>query len=366
MPRTDDYHLTTDLSRATTLPARWYTDPAFLDAERQRVFCATWQPIGQAASVREPGQYFAAELAGLPLVVTHSRDGRLRAFANVCRHRAAVIAHGQGSANVLKCPYHGWTYTLDGRLHGAPEFDGVNDWDREHVCLPEYRLERWGPFLFVNVDGQAPPLAEVMGSIPQEVAGLGCPLDQLHFSYRRDYLINCNWKVYIDNYLEGYHLPAAHPGLFRELDYAQYRVDTFPWYSSQYAPIRPPRGTEPRQYTPDSADNRALYFWIYPNFMLNVYPDNLSSNIILPVGHRQTLTIFEWFTYPEHGTARPVREETIQFSDEIQQEDIAICESVQKGLESGTYEKGRFSVQRENGVHHFHQLLARALQYPEG
>jgi choline monooxygenase len=341
-----------DLSRASTLPSSWYTEPTYLQRERERVFWHTWQAVGHARDVAKPGQYFACEIVGEPVVVTRSAsDGKLRALANVCRHRASVVACGKGEASVLKCPYHGWTYQLDGRLHGAPEFEGVNDWDRASVCLPEYRVEVWGPFVFVNVDGQAPELSKVMGAIPGEVAALGCSLDQLEFSYRRDYLIECNWKVYVDNYLEGYHLPAAHPGLFRELDYSQYRVDPFRWYSSQYAPLRPSAGG---QYANATADQRALYYWVFPNFMLNVYPDNLSSNIILPVGHDKVLTIFEWFAYPGSGG---VREDTIAFSDEIQQEDIRICESVQKGLASRTYDRGRYSVKRENGVHHFHLLM---------
>jgi choline monooxygenase len=352
------YQPTSDLSRATTIPSTWYTDPSFLALEQERVFWHTWQPVGHARDVAQPGQYFACEITGEPVVITRDSNGELHALANVCRHRASAIAEGKGSANVLRCPYHAWTYHLNGKLLGTPEFEGVNDWDRAAVCLPRYRVETWGPFVFVNLDGHAPPLAEVMGTIPQQVENVGCALAQLNFSYRRDYIINCNWKVYVDNYLEGYHLPAAHPGLFRELDYAQYRVDTFRWYSSQYAPIRPagPQDASKRQYTSDGADD-ALYFWIFPNFMLNVYPDNLSSNIILPLGHDKTLTIFEWFTYPGAGEVKP---ETIAFSDEIQQEDIKICEAVQKGLASRTYDKGRFSVKRENGVHHFHLLLAEA------
>jgi choline monooxygenase len=154
--------------------------------------------------------------------------------------------------------------------------------------------------------------------------------------------------------------------LFRELDYNQYRVDTFRYYSSQYAPIRPPRPgrDEPRRYSQDDVGNRALYFWIFPNFMLNVYPDNLSSNVILPVGHDKTLTIFEWFTYPKNGQAAEIAPDTVDFSDEIQQEDIKICQNVQKGLQSRTYDRGRYSVKRENGVFHFHRLLEEFMGAP--
>jgi choline monooxygenase len=356
--RLDDYQPTANLAAATTIPARWYTDPAFLDLERERVFWGTWQVLGHAGKVAAPGQYFSAEITGEPVVVARGRDGVLRAFSNVCRHRAAAIISEPGCGNVLRCPYHGWTYQLDGRLLGTPEFAGAENWDRTSVRLPEYRVEEWGPFVFVNVDGAAPPLRDVLGDIPRETAEIGCDVGHLQFSYRRDYLIDCNWKVYIDNYLEGYHLPTAHPGLFRELDYAAYRVDTFRWYSSQYAPIRAAAAGEKRQYDESNAGNRALYYWVFPNFMLNIYPDNLSSNIILPVGHDKTLTIFEWFGY---GGA-PVKDSTVEFSDEIQQEDIRICEAVQKGLGSRTYSTGRFSPQRENGVHHFHLLLDQALR----
>ncbi|MBL8177750.1 MAG: Rieske 2Fe-2S domain-containing protein [Bryobacterales bacterium] len=356
------YRATGDVARATTIPASWYTDPRMLELERRRVFEGTWQAVGHAQQVAARGSYFAADVAGEPIVVARTAGGELCAYSNVCRHRASLVASGCGKASVLRCPYHGWSYRLDGRLHAAPEFDGVEDWDSSQVCLPRMRVEVWGPFVFVNANGEAPPLGEVMGSIPEEVAGLGCPVEQLHFSARRDYVIECNWKVYVDNYLEGYHLPAAHPGLFRELDYGQYKVETFRWYSSQYAPIRAAREGEKRQYDAPLADNRALYFWIFPNFMLNVYPDNLSSNIIVPLGHDRTLTIFEWFTYPGENGPAEVKPETIAFSDEIQQEDIRICESVQRGLRSSFYDKGRFSARRENGVHHFHLLLDEALR----
>lgn len=347
-----DYQATHDLSRAATIPARWYTDPEFLKSEQERVFGRTWQPVGYLSSVAKPGDYFACDIQGEPIVVARANDG-LRAFSNVCRHRASTIVEGSGSASVLRCPYHAWTYELNGKLLGTPEFEGVQDWDRGGVCLPQFRVETWGPFVFVNLDAKAPPLVEVWGDIPRQVEQFGCPIDRLRLSARRDYVIQCNWKVYIDNYLEGYHLPAAHPGLFRELDYAHYRVDTFRYYSSQVAPIRVREGDGAnRRYQYDTGGASALYFWIFPNFMLNIYPDNLSSNIIVPMGPDKTLTVFEWFGYEGE-----ISEATIAFSDEIQQEDIRICENVQRGLHSRTYNQGRFSVKRENGVHHFHLLL---------
>ncbi|MBI4904072.1 MAG: Rieske 2Fe-2S domain-containing protein [Acidobacteria bacterium] len=347
------------LSQASTLPSHCYTDPAVYEQERSRAFWNTWQVACHAASVREPGSTAACEIAGEQVVIVRGHDHVLRAFANVCRHRASLLVDSAPKCvKALRCPYHGWVYSLDGRLLAAPEFEGVENWNREDVCLPPYAVEQWGPYIFVNVDGAAPPLHDVMDTIPGQIAAIGCAVNQLHFSTRRDYEIQCNWKVYVDNYLEGYHLPAAHPSLFRELDYAQYRVDTFRYYSSQYAPIRPQRDSEPRRYGAGDTGKPALYFWIFPNLMLNVYPDNLSANIIVPLGHNRTLTIFEWFTY----SGQPIAQETIDFSEEIQQEDIRICESVQKGLASSSYQSGRYSVKRENGVHHFHMLLGKALQ----
>jgi choline monooxygenase len=184
---------------------------------------------------------------------------------------------------------------------------------------------------------------------------------------RREYVIECNWKVYIDNYLEGYHLPIAHPGLFRELDYDAYRVETFRWYSKQHAPIRELKPGEElgrdRRYmrSPDGEED-ALYYWLFPNTMFNIYQDNLSSNVVLPLGPERTLTIFEWF-FAEPGTGEgwESMQQTIAFSDEIQQEDIVLCEQVQRGLRSRAYDTGRFSARRENGVHHFQSLVREAL-----
>ena len=185
---------------------------------------------------------------------------------------------------------------------------------------------------------------------------------------RRDYVIDCNWKVYVDNYLEGYHIPIAHPGLMREIDYAQYRTDTFRYYSQQFAPIRAMKAGDAgeRFYAPGTGLQEALYFWIFPNLMLNIYPDNISTNIIVPLSADKTLTIFEWFFHDiDQPKTRERVEKAVTFSDQVQQEDILLCENVQRGLHSSTYDRGRYSVKRENGVHHFHMLLSEFLGQSE-
>jgi choline monooxygenase len=358
-----DYTPNDDLASAGTMPSRWYTDSRFLELEKERILWTTWQPVGRAEMVARPGDYFACEIVGEPLVVTRGKDDVLRAFYNVCRHRGAMVARGKGNRKSLQCHYHGWTYGLDGKLLRAPEFEGVQNWRADDVCLPEVKVELWGPFIFINLDPHAPPMSTTpYGEIHAEISSKGFNIDKMSFFERRDYLIDCNWKVYVDNYLEGYHLPTAHPGLFRELDYDQYRVDTYDAYSKQYAPIRDLQPGEiagrDRRYVRTSDEDDALYYWIFPNVMLNVYLDNVSINIILPVGHDKTLTIFEWyFEQPGTGEGWESMQQIIAFSDEIQQEDIELCEIVQKGLMSRSYDVGRFSAKRENGVHHFQKLV---------
>lgn len=356
-----DYQPSTDLATAETMPARWYTDPSILEVEKEKIFWKTWQPVGRLDNVLRVGDFFTCEVVGEPLVVVRGRDNQLRAFFNVCQHRAAVVAHGRGNRKSLQCKYHGWTYDLDGKLMRAPEFEGVKIWDKDQVCLSQVQVEEWGPWIFVNLDPNAAPMAEIYKPIHDEIVGSGFNIDGMSLVERREYLIDCNWKVYVDNYLEGYHLPIAHPGLFRELDYDQYRVETFRYYSKQHAPIREVEqgDVRDRRYVRSGeAEEDALYYWIFPNVMLNVYLDNTSINIILPVGHDKTLTIFEWyFEAPGTGEGWESMQQIIAFSDEIQQEDIEICEWVQRGLTSRAYDRGRFSVLRENGVHHFQSLV---------
>jgi len=359
---------------AQTLASRFYTDSGMFAIERARIFRRTWQlvgTLGQACgevsgkprTISDPESYFTAEVAGEPVIVVRDKQGTLRAFSNVCRHRAGPIALGNGCKSVLRCQYHGWTYALDGRLIGTPDVEGVEFFDRSTMGMVPLRVDTWEQFIFVNFDPSALPLSDFLGQIPQQAAGF--EFAGLQFAERRDYVIDCNWKVYVDNYLEGYHIPIAHPGLMKEIDYAHYRTDTFRYYSQQFAPIRAMKegdGGE-RFYAPAKTGlQEALYFWIFPNLMLNIYPDNISSNLIVPLSQDKTLTIFEWFFHNVKSAENQSRiARAIAFSDEVQQEDILLCSNVQKGLHSATYDRGRYSVKRENGVHHFHMLLGEFL-----
>jgi choline monooxygenase len=362
------------IESAQTLASRFYTDATVLELEKAKVFLRTWQIVGTLdhdcgevngakRTIADPESFFAAETAGEPIVVTRDKQGILRAFSNVCRHRAGPIASGSGCKSVLRCGYHGWTYTLDGRLIGTPDVEGVEFFDRSTMGMVPLRVETWERFIFVNFDPDAPSLSAYLGDIPTQARGFR--FDGLQFAERRDYVLDCNWKVYVDNYLEGYHIPIAHPGLMREIDYSRYRTDTFRYHSQQFAPIRATKAEdgEKRAYALEGEERGALYFWVFPNLMINIYPDNVSTNLIVPISQNKTLTIFEWF-FHDAGSAKVQErmQKAIAFSDEVQQEDIGLCESVQRGLQSALYDRGRYSVKRENGVHHFHRLLEEFLE----
>lgn len=358
----DPFIFEEELARASTLPSRFYLDASILEEEKAKIFSRTWQLVGRAQQVSEPGQYFTATVGDEPIVVARGMDGSLRAFTNVCRHRAGPVAEGEGRRKSFRCGYHGWTYAMDGRLVNTPEFDRVENFCREDNSLPEFRVETWGSLVFVNLDQGAAPLLETLEELPRRVGHRN--LEAMRLAARRDWFVNCNWKVYVDNYLEGYHIPVVHPSLNRELDYEAYRTETKRFYSIQHAPIQREHA-ERLKVDDETGEGEAQYFWLFPNLMLNVYPDNYSTNLIVPIDEKRTLTVFEWyFLNPDATATKEALDRTVAFSDEIQLEDIKICEAVQRGLRSRTYTRGRYSVHRENGVHHFHGLLAEFLSRP--
>jgi choline monooxygenase len=349
-----------DLSRAATLPSAWYVDPTAARVERDLIFGHTWQLVAPLAKLAEAGSYVTAEVGGDPIVIVRDQDMRLKAFYNVCRHRGGPIARGEGKLKVFQCGYHGWLYGLDGALRNTPEFNDVQCFDKADHGLRPVAIDTWGTFVFARLSATGPTLAEWLGKIPAETAKL--PLDRMQFLKRKTYEINCNWKVYVDNYLEGYHIPIVHPGLMREIDYAKYRVEVERFYSKQFAPVRSGKESLYKRNLQEGASPEALYYWVFPNLMLNIYPDNIQTNVIIPVGPDKTLTVFDWyFLDAERPEAAAEFAASLEFSHEVQEEDIMICEHVQKGLASRSYDTGRYSVQREAGLHHFHRLFAEFL-----
>jgi choline monooxygenase len=350
-----------EISRAWTLPADLYFDPEVYEAEKRDIFARTWQVVGYHDRVKSVGDYFTTELLGEPLMIVRGTDGELRAFYNVCRHRAGPAAEGCGSRKLFRCGYHGWTYDLNGSLINATEIEGVAGFRREDFALVPVRVEEWFSFLFVNLDADAPPMNESIGALSGQVQKF--PITGMKLFERRTYDMRCNWKTYVDNYLEGYHLPSVHPALNRELDYNAYTVEPHENYVRQFSPIRGPQPGDvtPRRYQEAREDLTTAYFWIFPNWMLNCYPDNISLNIVLPVSPQRSIAIFEWYL-PERDHGSPAAKASVEFSHQIQVEDVAICETVQKNLGSRSYSRGRLSVRQEKGVHAFHRLYAQAMK----
>jgi choline monooxygenase len=349
-----------DVSRAWTLPAQLYFDEGVCAAENKRIFSRTWQVVGHHSQVKDAGDYFTTELAGEPLLMVRGADNKLRGFYNVCRHRAGPPAEGCGSRKLFRCGYHGWTYGLDGALISATEIEGVEGFRPEDFALVPVRVEEWFNLIFVNLEPEAKPLRECLSELTPQVEKF--QFTGMKLFERRTYEMNCNWKTYVDNYLEGYHLPSVHPGLNRELDYNAYVVEPHARHVRQFSPIRgaEPGDTSPRRYQEAGEDLTTDYFWIFPNWMLNCYPDNVSLNIVLPRGPERSLAIFEWYL-PEKDHSSSAAKASVEFSDQIQIEDVAICEKVQKNLRSRSYSRGRFSATQEKGVHAFHRMYGEAM-----
>ena len=253
----------------------------------------------------------------------------------------------------MQCKYHGWTYLLDGSLRGVPQFDRVELFDRKDYGLIPVELDVWEGMLFAALRKGATPLGRLLDGIAQRIAPQSIANKKFH--RRVAYDIGCNWKVYVDNYLEGYHLPYVHPELCNLLDYRQYVTETNEGYSLQYSPFT---GID-NLY--GAANGEAFYYFVFPNFMMNILPGRLQTNLILPLSHNRTRVLFDYYYDDvESSLAQKMIEDDLEYSDKVQHEDMEICELVQRGLESAAYDKGRFSVEMEKGVYHFQCLLKKA------
>jgi choline monooxygenase len=344
------------LEEAWTIPSPWYFDTRIEGLERSSVFAGNWQVVGRCDQVSQNGQFFTADVAGERLVVARGEDGVLRAFYNVCRHHAAaVVTEPQGCAKQFRCPYHGWTYGIDGALKGMVEFEGVCNFDRAKNGLVPVSVDTWEDFVFVNLNGSATPLRDFLGVVPEIVA----PLDlskKMHFFDRRVYTLNCNWKVYVDNYLDGgYHVPHAHKGLSSVIEYTKYTIENFERACLQSSPLSSDSTSETGVAA--TRQGRAFYLWIYPNFMINAYEGVMDTNLVLPLAVDRCAVLFDYYSSDTSAATEAHNRESIAVSEKVQDEDMAICDSVQRGLASRAYVAGRLSVRREAGEHLFHRLL---------
>jgi phenylpropionate dioxygenase-like ring-hydroxylating dioxygenase large terminal subunit len=344
--RPEWHDLARTVSLSETLPSDWYVDPGHLEGELERVFDRSWQYAGPAELVAEPGTYLTTRAGRVPIVVTRDTAGGLNAFVNVCRHRGAEVARERnGKRNSLQCHYHAWTYGLDGRLRAAPRTDGL---DLSEIALPRAGVGVWGPFVFVNPEPDAAPLEDALGELPAIVADAGIQLDVVRPRRSASYEIEANWKLVVDNYLECYHCPVAHPGFSKAFDVDDYTLTEHPTFSVQR--------------TPGREAGEGLYAFLWPNFTLNAYPGpgNVSVNLFVPLTAGRTLAVFEYYLADE--VTDDEADEFVAFVDQVQREDTELCESAQRGLRSGRLERGLLVPGREDGLRHFQRLVTKALQ----
>ncbi len=360
----DAYDPSAPLAEALTIPSAWYTDQRIFELEKQTVFSRSWHVAARTDQLCAPGNFVTSEIAGEPIVVIRGHDDVVRGFFNVCRHHAAaVMTEPEGQANQMRCPYHGWTYSLEGELKGTPDFTDVCNFDRSRNGLVPVEIAEWESWLFARLaTEQQPPLANPNASLAEflgpefvsQIQALG--LTGLHWMERRRYTLDCNWKVFVDNYLDGgYHVPHLHKGLDSVLDYSNYTIENGAHFCLQSSPMV--RGDDDIQIGAVRSGQRALYYWLYPNFMINWYEGVLDTNLVRPLAIDRTEVIFDFYFADVSEAARERNLASINVGDRIQQEDLDICESVQRGLQSRAYTAGRLSVRREAGEHLFHRLL---------
>ncbi len=338
------------IERAETLPSRFYHDEAVHHFEKHHLFSTHWHYIGHRSRLTEPGDQIIATVAGNPVIAVKGNDGQIRAFYNVCRHRGGPLATEDCRSSVLQCKYHGWTYLLDGSLRGTPRFNRVDLFDKKDFGLFPIALDEWEGLLFVSLKENNTPFARHAAGISERIFPES--LAAKKFSRRKIYDVRCNWKAYVDNYLEGYHVPYVHPELCDLLDLQEYVTETAESYSLQYSPLK--------ENDTVYGTGNAFYYFLYPNFMLNILPGRLQTNIVVPTSHNTCRVIFDFY-YDD--VASPAAEERalkdVEYSHTVQVEDVEICEHVQRGLESDAYTTGRFSPETEQGVYHFQSLLKR-------
>jgi choline monooxygenase len=346
---------------ASTPPSSWYSDPRIFDLEQKTVFSKTWQLVGRTAQLGVPGNYLTSDIGGEPILLVRGSDNIVRGFFNVCRHHAAVVmTQAEGKTGNLRCPYHGWTYNLEGALILTPEFGGVDNFDRGANGLIPVETAAWNDWVFAKLDSGNPSLEDFLG---RDLLGRfeRLNLGPMKWFERRHYNLNCNWKVFVDNYLDGgYHVPHLHGGLNSVLDYRNYTIETGERFCLQSSPIVSSAGevktAEVRK------GEQALYCWIYPNLMINVYEGVMDTNLVMPRGIDKTEVVFDYYFADISDQVKKHNIASIAISERIQAEDVAVCESVQRGLNSRSYSTGRLSVRRESGEHLFHRLLYKDLQ----
>jgi len=333
---------------AFTLPAVWYHQPEIYERERQSVFRREWIWLGREDQLRAPGDYVAIEFAGWRLFAIRDRGGELRAFHNLCRHRGApILPDGPGRCDVLRCGYHGWTYDTSGRLRATPHFGAAADFDRKDYGLHPIRVATWRGFVFVNLADDPPPLEEGLGDLAREAAPY--PIEDYRFVYEETFEMACNWKVYTDNYVEGYHIPGIHPAFNAVIEFDKFSTEGRNRTVVMQAPQK------------DGAFYGGTWLWRYPNMTLSTFPGGMNISRIVPLGPRRVRQYYNFLFADTSPDAMTRHRRTIEQTCDVIRQDFAICEGTQANLEAGIFDRGPLSPRHEQGVRYYHDLLRGAL-----
>jgi choline monooxygenase len=340
-----------------TLPWSWYSDPAILARENAQIFRHAWQYAGHLGELQGPGSYFASSTGPVPVVITLDADGVLRGFINICRHRGAIVATDARRRGTLQCPYHAWTYGLDGALRAAPR--GEQDSALNPACmgLVPVSVGTWGPFVFANPDQTAEPLENELADLPEQVAEHGLDIEVLRFNQRVHYEIRANWKIAVENYLECYHCPVNHPSLVDVLDERRLELRAKGLRTSQFAPIHPRaldgRGPIDARGEVGECQN---HLW-FPNTKFNVLPGhpNLSIGPIWPTGPETCAGYLDYF-FGEDVDQKWI-DDLFVFDNQVGAEDTALVEAAQRGTSAGVIDHGWVLGGTEVLIGHFQDYL---------
>ena len=357
-----------DPKQSHTLPARFYTDPGVFESEKGAIFYRTWHYAGHVSQVAEPGQFLTTKIHEQNVFVARGRDGELRAFYNVCAHRGHELLTGTGKKNVITCPYHAWAYDFDGKLVAARNSENVDGFNKCDFSLKPVQVEVFCGMVLINLDPNAVPFCEEMAGLEDEIRRYLPRVDDLAFAQRDTYNVDANWKVLVDNFLECYHCAPAHKDFVDLVDMDSYRTITHKRYSSQCSAAPRTKNSKAFEFETGDVDFGYAGFFVWPNFTIWIYPGepNMSVLQMNPDGVETCLEYQDWFTLG--GELTPQLQDAVAYQkDVLQPEDIALCESVQQGLHSKSYNQGRFIVDRgktelsEHAVHHFQKMVADAL-----
>ncbi|MGA3212387.1 MAG: aromatic ring-hydroxylating dioxygenase subunit alpha [Terriglobales bacterium] len=364
-PIEDRDRLLTELDRGESLPAHWYTEPAITALEIEKIFRKTWSYIGCTPALARTGDFVTGNVGEVPVVVVRNEKG-LAAFVNVCRHRKHEVMSGCGNARTMQCPYHAWTYDLNGCLREAPRSSAERDFKAGDYPLLPVRVETLGTFVFVNLEKNAASLASYFRPVLDLIATSGIDLETLELHQRDEWTAPANWKTMLENYLECYHCAVAHPGFSATIDVtpSQYKLAEHGWCSSQLAPPRAAalEGTSRiKTYDARGSVAQAQYHFLWPNLTININPGfpNLSLDVWAPDGPRLTKGFTDRFFGP--GVPQQFAEELIAFSRQVGEEDTALVSSVQRGLSGGLPERCRLLPGSEHLCIHFQKLVVHAL-----